>query len=116
MIEIQRAEAIGKDGSAYEVYSLSLDKHLVLSKYYGDLSWILEVENSIKNLFPHLVNLSASEIQKHQDCIVLKAFVQHQEKHFRRYIYGDLCVSNYFDHDYNPSHYFNYEIPEGAIA
>ncbi len=116
MIEIQRAEAIASDLCTYEVYSLSLDGHLILNKYYGDLDWILEMENAIKNLFPHLLNLSASEIQKHQHCTILKAFIQHQEKHFRRYVCGDISVNSFFDYEYNPSHYFNYEVPTAAIA
>jgi hypothetical protein len=110
MIEIQRAET----ENVYDVYSLSIDGHLILSKYYGDLDWILIMENAIKNLFPHLINLSASKIKSHRDCLVLKTFVKHQEDHFKRYILGAMGVNSFFDYDYSPSHYFNYSVPSEA--
>ena len=112
MIEIQRA----KTTSGYDAYNLSIDGHTILSRYYGDLDWILEMENAIKNLFPQLIDLSAPEIQKHRDCIVLQAFIKHQEQYFKRYILGDFSVKNFFDYNYNPSHYFNYDIPQKDIS
>ena len=113
MIEIQRAETT----SGYDAYNLSIDGHTILSNWNGDLDWILEMEKAIKNLFPHLINnLSAQEIQKHQDCTVLQAFVKHQEQYFKRYILGDFSVKNSFDYNYNPSHYFNYNIPQEDVS
>jgi len=107
----------GGDRHDYLMYSLSIDGHTILgNKYFSDLKWICRLKEGVEYYFPHLVNLKADAIAKHPDKLVIASYIKHQYEYNKGYIQGRPLCAAPFDENYDPRHFFNYSIPQEAIA
>jgi len=101
-------EVLMKDDQ--DLYSLSIDGHSILGGiYFSDFDWIAEMKEGIEKHFPHMTDLKAQAIAEHAHRDILAAYLKHQYQNFKKYRQGDPLCKSAFDHNYNPSHYFNYE-------
>ena len=95
--------------------TLCIDGYSILdSVFYSDFDWLTSLEAGIRKYFPQFCSLSCDEVLTHPDLPVFKAYLQHQIKWKRRPFYA--LTDSTFDDNYNPSHHFNYSVPQEAIA